>query len=315
MSSPASGPISARPISARSTSAGPRSARPASARAAAVTSLLLALLLSGCSGSSGGGKGSAPASPAPRTDTAASPSASSARESAPDAAAYRRWGLDKPLAVPPAPPSAKLTDGLKPGAAPKVIRHVPTNEKVVFLTFDDGAEKDPEFVKMTRDLKLPFTMFLTDDIARAGTGYGYFEQLRGEGNRNTINNHTLSHPNLRTLSADAQRREICGQQDVLEKRYGGKPPLFRPPYGNYNDATLAAAGGCGVKALLLWEVTMQINDMRYAQGDKLRPGDIVLAHFRGPSELKGATMTKMVANMLRSIERQGFTVARLEDYV
>ncbi|MFH8789781.1 polysaccharide deacetylase family protein [Streptomyces roseoverticillatus] len=303
MSSPISGPIAARAVSAR----------PVSARAAAVTSLLLALLLSGCSGSSGGGKGPA-ASPAPRTDTAASPSASSV-SSAPDAAAYRRWGLDKPLAAPPAPPSAKLTDGLKPGAAPKVIRRVPTNDKVVFLTFDDGAEKDPEFVKMAKDLKLPFTMFLTDDIARAGTGYGYFEQLRGEGNRNSINNHTLSHPNLRTLSADAQRREICGQQDVLEKRYGGKPPLFRPPYGNYNDATLAAAGGCGVKALLLWEATMQINDMRYAEGDKLRPGDIVLAHFRGPSELKGTTMAKMVANMLRSIERQGFTVARLEDYV
>ncbi|MEV5376977.1 polysaccharide deacetylase family protein [Streptomyces nondiastaticus] len=293
MSSRISGPIPAR-------------------RAAAVTTLLLAVLLSGCSGSSGGSGGKqASGAPSSRTE----PTAPASPSAAPDAAAYRRWGLDKPLAAPPAPPSAKLTDGLKPGAAPKVIRRVPTNDKVVFLTFDDGAEKDPEFVKMAKDLKLPFTMFLTDDIARAGSGYGYFEQLRGEGNRNTINNHTLSHPNLRTLSADAQRREICGQQDVLEKRYGGKPPLFRPPYGNYNDATLAAAGGCGVKALLLWEVTMQINDMRYAQGDKLRPGDIVLAHFRGPSELKGTTMTRMVTNMLRSIERQGFTVARLEDYV
>ncbi|MFF7730508.1 polysaccharide deacetylase family protein [Streptomyces sp. NPDC008001] len=299
MSSPISGPAS-----------GPASG-PISLRAAAATALLLALLLSGCSGSSGGGKGPAPASSAPRTGTAASPSASAA----PDAAAYRRWGLGKPLAAPPAPPAAKLTDGVKPGAPPKIVRHVPTSDKVVFLTFDDGAEKDPEFVKMAGDLKLPFTMFLTDDIARAGRGYGYFEQLRGEGNRNGIQNHTLSHPNLRTLSADAQRREICGQQDVLEKRYGSKPPLFRPPYGNYNDATLAAAGGCGVKAVVLWEATMQINDMRYAEGDKLRPGDIVLAHFRGPQELKGTTMTQMVVNMLRSIERQGFTVARLEDYV
>ncbi|MEH6376477.1 polysaccharide deacetylase family protein [Streptomyces sp. KLMMK] len=299
MSSPISGPISG-PISAR-----------ASARAAAAGTLLLALLLSGCSGSSGGGKGTASASPSPRMDAASSPSASAV----PDAAAYRRWGLDKPLAAPPAPPAAKLTDGMKAGDAPKVIRRVPTSDKVVFLTFDDGAEKDPEFVKMAKDLKLPFTMFLTDDIARAGSGYGYFEQLRGEGNRNGIHNHTLSHPNLRTLSADAQRREVCGQQGALEKRYGSKPPLFRPPYGNYNDATLAAAGSCGVKALLLWEATMQINDMRYADGGKLRSGDIVLAHFRGPSELKGTTMTQMVTNMLRSIERQGFTVARLEDYV
>ncbi|MGK5546412.1 polysaccharide deacetylase family protein [Streptomyces sp. URMC 127] len=289
---------------------------PVSARAAVAGALLLPLLLTGCFGSSGGSGGKkASGAPSSRTESPASPSPAASSQPSADAAAYRRWGLDKPLAAPPAPPSAKLTDGLRAGAAPKVIRRVPTSEKVVFLTFDDGAEKDPGFVKMAEELKLPFTMFLTDDIARAGTGYGYFEKLRGEGGRNSINNHTLSHPNLRTLSAEAQQREICGQQDVLEKRYGSKPPLFRPPYGNYNDATLAAAGSCGVKALVLWEATMQINDMRYAQGGELRPGDIVLAHFRGPSELKGTTMTKMVANMLRSIERQGFTVARLEDYV
>ncbi|MGA5132054.1 polysaccharide deacetylase family protein [Streptomyces olivoreticuli] len=271
-----------------------------------VIALLLAGLLSGCSGSSSGPE--KPEKPAPSATGQAPGAAPSA-----DTGAYRRWGLDAPLAAPPAPPAAKATDGMKPGETPKIVRRVATKDKVVFMTFDDGAEKDPEFVKMTKDLKLPFTMFLTDDIARAGRGYGYFEQLKDGGN--TIQNHTLSHPNLRTLPPAAQRHEICGQQDVLEKRFGARPPLFRPPYGNYNDATLAAAGSCGVKAVVLWEATMQINDMRYAEGDKLRPGDIVLAHFRGPQELKGTSMTKMVTNMLRSIQKQGYTVARLEDYV
>ena len=273
--------------------------------------LLLAGLLSGCSGSSSSGPAKAAPS-APASTRAPSPATP-----APDPAAYRRWGLDKPLAAPPKPPGAKLTDGMAAGQAPKVIRRVPTTDKVVFVTIDDGAEKDPGFVKMVKDLNLPVSMFLTDDIARAGRGYAYFDQLREPGNgvRNGVHNHTLSHPNLRTLGPDAQRREICGQQDALAKRLGARPPLFRPPYGNYDDATLAAAGGCGVKAVVLWEATMQINDMRYAQGEGLRPGDIVLAHFRGPAELKGTSMTRMVTNMLRSIQRQGYTVARLEDYV
>ncbi|ARZ69511.1 polysaccharide deacetylase family protein [Streptomyces sp. HU2014] len=282
---------------------------------ACAAALLLAGLLAGCSGSPGSSSGPDEAAGSPsRTGTgAASPSA------APDPETYRRWGLDKPLAAPPKPPAAKLTDGMRPGDAPKVVKRVPTQDKVVFVTFDDGAEKDPEFVKMAKDLKLPFSMFLTDDIARAGRGYDYFEQLRGEagagGKRNGVHNHTLSHPNLRTLSPEAQRREVCGQQEALEKRFGTRPPLFRPPYGNLDDATLTAAGGCGVKAVVLWEATMQINDMRYADGGKLRAGDIVLAHFRGPRELKGTSMTEHVTNMLRSIQRQGFTVARLEDYV
>ncbi|MFI1969556.1 polysaccharide deacetylase [Streptomyces cinnamoneus] len=284
--------------------------------ALASAALLLAGALAGCSGSSGSSGGpEKPPRPASSKPAPASPSAAAG----PDAATYRRWGLDKPLAAPPAPPATKLTDGAKgaQGGGPPVIRRIPTKDKVVFVTIDDGAEKDPEFVKMTKELKLPFTMFLTGDIARAGRGYDYFEQLSApaDGVRNGIANHTVSHPNLRTLPADAQRREICGQQDALEKRFGIRPALFRPPYGNYNDQTLAAAGGCGVRAVVLWEATMQINDMRYAEGDKLRPGDIILAHFRGPQELKGTTMTQMVANMLRSIERQGYTVARLEDYL
>ncbi|MFI9239644.1 polysaccharide deacetylase family protein [Streptomyces sp. NPDC053079] len=276
-------------------------------RAAALASaaVLLTGVLAGCSGSSSDAPKS---SQKPGRSGTAAPAASAAPDDA-----YRRWGLDKPLAAPPAPPAAKLLQDAGTGAPPKVVRRIPTQDKVVFVTIDDGAEKDPQFLKMAEELKLPFTMFLTDSISRAGSGYGYFDRLRALGNG--VDNHTLTHPNLRTLSADAQRREICGQQDALEKRFGSRPALFRPPYGNYNDATLAAAGSCGVRALVLWEVTMQINDMRYAQSDKLRPGDIVLAHFRGPQELKGTSMTRMVTNMLRSIQAQGYTVARLEDYL
>lgn len=277
------------------------------ALAPAAALLLAGALLTGCSNGSSHPKPATPSRSASSTASAA----------APDAGAYRRWGLDRPLAPPPAPPATRLTATVRPGETPQIVRRVRTTDKVVFLTFDDGAEKDPAFARMAKDLKLPFTMFLTDNIARSGSGYGYFEQLRAAGPApgNAVENHTLTHPNLRTLSAEAQRKEICGQQDILEKRFGTRPVLFRPPYGNYNDRTLAAAGDCGVRAVVLWEATMQINDMRYAEGGGLRPGDIVLAHFRGPSELKGTTMAQMVTNMLRSIQRQGYTVARLEDYV
>jgi peptidoglycan/xylan/chitin deacetylase (PgdA/CDA1 family) len=193
-----------------------------------------------------------------------------------------------------------------------VISDIPTKEKIVFLTFDDGAEKDPEFVTMMRELKIPFTMFLTDSAIR--TDYGYFEQLQRLGDG--VHNHTLTHPNLRTLGAAAQKQEICGQQEKLRNRYGTTPRLFRPPYGNWDENTRAAAASCGIEAIVLWRESMQITNMQYQRADrKLHPGDIILAHFRGPSELKGATMTEMTANLLRHIRKQGFTVARLEDYL
>ncbi|MFJ3837163.1 polysaccharide deacetylase family protein [Streptomyces sp. NPDC090054] len=228
--------------------------------------------------------------------------------------AYRKWGLTAPVQYAPKPDRKPQLPKATPGKAAVVDRiPVAPQDKVVFLTFDDGAEKDPEFLKMAADLKLPISMFLTDNVASAD--YGHFEKLRDNGSGSTVNNHTLTHPNLRTLPFAAQKKEICGQQDRLQQRFGQRPPLFRPPFGNYNDDTLRAAAECGISSVVLWRASMQINDFQYAEGSALHPGDIVLAHFRGPSELKGATETQMAARMLRSIQEQGYRIGRLEDWL
>lgn len=267
------------------------------------------LLMTGCTAAT---PPPAPATPpaAPATERRAAPPEPAPAPGAARTAAYRKWGLE-PLAAPPVPPAVKPVKRAPGGPVP-VISDIPTREKVVFLTIDDGAEKDPEFVRMMDELGVPFTMFLTDSVISGN--YGYFDPLVAQGHG--VANHTLTHPNLRTLPQEAQRREICGQQERLKKRYGTAPRLFRPPFGNWNEATRAAAGTCGVDAIVLWRESMQIKNMQYQRGDrKLHPGDIVLAHFRGPGELKGRTMTEMTATMLRKIQEQGFTVARLEDYV
>ncbi|MFB6559241.1 MULTISPECIES: polysaccharide deacetylase family protein [unclassified Streptomyces] len=228
--------------------------------------------------------------------------------------AYKKWGLTAPLQYAPKPAQKPQLPKPGPGKVPVIDRiPVPADDKVVFLTFDDGAEKDPEFLKMAADLKLPISMFLTDSVA--SSDYGHFEKIRDNGSASTINNHTLTHPNLRTLSFEAQKKEICGQQERLEKRFGKRPPLFRPPFGNYNDDTLRAASECGVSSLVLWRVSMQINNFQYAEGSALKPGDIVLAHFRGPGELKGTTETQMTTRMLQRIQEQGYRIGRLEDYL
>ncbi|MFD8791833.1 polysaccharide deacetylase family protein [Streptomyces vinaceus] len=271
----------------------------------------LALSLTGC------GDGAAPverlggATPkATQPTTTASPSPSGA----PGDEAYKKWGLKAPLEFAPKPAQKPALVPAAPGKAQVVDRiPVPPTDRVVFLTFDDGAEKDPEFLKMAADLKLPISMFLTDNIA--SSDYGHFEKLRDNGSGSTINNHTLTHPNLRTLPFAAQEKEICGQQEHLEKRFGAKPVRFRPPYGNYNDDTLRAASECGISQVILWRVSMQINNFQYAEGSALKPGDIILAHFRGPSELKGSTEIQMTTRMLQRIQEQGYRIGRLEDYL
>lgn len=277
----------------------------------AAVALGTAVVLTAC-GSSGGSSGSssdaesAVASPA----TSGAPAAGSGE--AVGAAAWARWGL-KPLAPAPAAPADKPIKLTRSGKVP-VITHVPTADKVVFLTLDDGAEKDPRFVPLMQQLRIPVTMFLTKDIIE--DDYAYFTPLQALGN--SIQNHTVSHPPMNTLSLTAQKQQVCQDQRTLTSEYGTAPFLFRPPYGAgaYTASLNEAVQSCGPRAIVLWKETMQITGLQYQTPERrLQPGDIILAHFRGPSELKGETMTQMFVNLVKRVEEQGFTVARLDDYI
>ncbi|MFI6471391.1 polysaccharide deacetylase family protein [Streptomyces sp. NPDC050516] len=219
--------------------------------------------------------------------------------------AARRWGLAAPLEPAPRPPAARP-------ALPYVVDRVPLHGvKVVFLTFDDGPGTDPGFPRMVRDLKLPVALFLNDSVA--ASGYDRVETLRALGAG--VHNHTLDHPDLRTLDDAAQRAEICGQRDRLAARFGARPHLFRPPYGAYDASTLRAAKECGVTAVVLARATMAADGLQYAEGaHHLLPGDIVRAHLPEPGE-SGVSATRLTARLLDEVQAQGFAVGRLEDYL
>ncbi|WP_263104978.1 polysaccharide deacetylase family protein [Kitasatospora sp. DSM 101779] len=269
---------------------------------------VLMAALTACGG--GAPQHAAQAPPAPPASSA--PTTAAAAPAQDRTAAWAKWGL-KPLPAAPAAPADKPIKLAATGPVP-VFSEVPTTDKVVFVTIDDGAEKDPKFVEMATDLKVPFSMFLTRDIVSGD--YGYFKPLQALGNR--IHNHSVDHPAMSRLSPERQKSEVCDAQTALTQQYGTAPLLFRPPYGDgaHTPALGAAVRACGPRAVVLWRESMQIHDMQYQAADKkLRPGDIILAHFRGPKDLKGETMTKMFGELLARIQEQGFAVGRLEDYI
>ncbi|MFF3344532.1 polysaccharide deacetylase family protein [Streptomyces sp. NPDC002779] len=236
------------------------------------------------------------------------------------AAAAKRWGLAKVPLTAPAPPAKKPrittrkgfeVDGHTERDLPPVFTTVPTEQKIVFLTIDDGAEKDPAFLRMMTELRIPYTAFLSDYLVKED--YAYFKRMRDRGVG--LHNHTLHHPFMPGLSYARQKREICGMQDVIEKRYGTRPDLFRPPFGNYNAATLRAAKACGITHVPLWNEEVFVDRWEYREWDRdIHPGDIVLSHFRGKEHWKG-TMPDMIRRFLDRITAEGYAVARLEDYL
>ncbi|MDG9716904.1 polysaccharide deacetylase family protein [Streptomyces sp. DH24] len=197
-----------------------------------------------------------------------------------------------------------------PRSLPPVVDRVPTRDRVVFLTYDDGAERDPAFIDLVRERRLPVTMFLTDSVV--GPGYAHFARLRAVGA--SIQNHTLDHPALPGLPYAGQRAEICGQQNKLRSRFGIRPHLFRPPYGRYDTTTRQAAAGCGIRAVVLARATLDGNAaLTFTRGARrLAPGDIVSVPA---TEALALSLHARTTRLLELIEKAGLRVGRLEDHL
>jgi peptidoglycan/xylan/chitin deacetylase (PgdA/CDA1 family) len=253
----------------------------------------------------------APSWPASGAGTSTSSSAAVASSVDTDLISQRYLGL-KPFAPAPPPPAAKPIT--LSASDPTVFSHVPLTDKVVFVTIDDGIEKDPNFIQMVKDFQVPVTISLADVLIR--DDYAYFEKLYETGYV-SMQNHTVDHPlDMPGLSAAQQLYEIAAQQEKLRKEYGVTPYIFRPPGGNYNEATIASTSQAGLKGLMLWKEAMQITDMQYQTSvHRLNPGDIILCHFRGPAQLSGESMVHMMIHLFRRIQAQGFTVADITKYV
>ncbi|MFJ3233329.1 polysaccharide deacetylase family protein [Streptomyces sp. NPDC086787] len=298
-------------------------AKRAGFRAGVAALAVVTVGISGCGGPAGRGVRPAPGAPNLQAAPARALASYATRlkaERAAVVAAARHWGLDTAPLTPPPPPARKPritaregfeVDGQVEDGLPPVFTTIPTRQKVVFLTIDDGYEKDPAFLRMMRDLRVPYTAFLSNYLVK--DDYGYFRQMQAEGV--TLNNHTLNHPYLPGLSYEEQREEICGMQQIMKERFGKAPTVFRPPYGNYNGDTLRAAKSCGIKYAPIWDEEVFVDHWEYREWDRsLHPGDIVLTHFRGREDWDG-TMIDDMRRFLDTVTREGYAVARLEDYL
>ncbi|MEV5825477.1 polysaccharide deacetylase family protein [Spirillospora sp. NPDC052242] len=201
-----------------------------------------------------------------------------------------------------------------PDGLPPVINSIDTQDRVVFLTIDDGYVYDAEFVNLVRKEKVPIMTFLT---SRYIDGHGqYFWALKRAGS--PMENHTVGHPDMATLGPDAQKKEICEASDAIAKQYGRRPTLFRPPFGSYNETTRRVSKDCGVKALVLWSAEYYngtsgpgVGYNGFARGDGgagFKPGDIILMHFR-------EGLAGQLKAFLDKIRKAGFRPAALENYL
>lgn len=123
-----------------------------------------------------------------------------------------------------------------------------TVPNTVALTFDDGPYTyQNDLINLLNKEKVKGTFFLNgnnwlciynDPLAKS--------VKRAYDSGHQIASHTWSHKDLTTLTWDQVHDEMWRAEQAIQRITGATPAFVRPPYGNYSDLVLEAAGARGL---------------------------------------------------------------------
>lgn len=160
---------------------------------------------------------------------------------------------------------------------------VDTEEKKVALSFDAawGNEDTAEILSILQKHDIHATFFMTggwvesypDDVA-AILAAGH-----------DLGNHSENHKNMSELSDEEKTEELMAVHQKVKEVTGYDMFLFRPPYGDYDNAVIDVAKDCEYYAIQ-WSIdSLDWKDYgaddivkRVVKSDKLDNGAIILMH-------------------------------------
>src|SRR5699024_10073412 len=110
------------------------------------------------------------------------------------------------------------------------------DEEVVLLTIDDAPDEHAVEMAETLDqLDVPAIFFVNGHFIQDDEGKEMLKQIDELGF--PIGNHTMTHPDLTTLTEEEQKEEILEVNKLVEDAIGKKPKFFRAPFGKNTDYT------------------------------------------------------------------------------
>lgn len=180
-------------------------------------------------------------------------------------------------------------------------------ENMIALTFDDGPnpKTTPIILDILKKYNAKATFFILGQNIAGNEDI--IKRMVAEGHE--VANHSWSHPNFVTLSADRVKQEVEQTQSALEKITGKRPTLIRPPYGAVNQAVMSAMN----MPAMYWSVDSLDWKSRNPQAvlsvvqANARPGSIVLMH-----DIHQST-ADAVESVIKYLQGKGLTMVTLPD--
>ena len=191
---------------------------------------------------------------------------------------------------------------------------VQTEEAKIALTFDAawGNQDTQKIMEILKKHDIKVTFFMTggwvdsypDDV----------KMIYEEGH--DLGNHSQNHKNMSQLSDSEKETELMSVHDKVKALTGYDMFLFRPPYGDYDNAVVSTAKKCGYYTIQ-WDVdSLDWKDYgvesilkTVTQNGHLGNGSIILFH-------QGAKYTAAALDtMITTLKDAGFTFVPLSELI
>lgn len=191
---------------------------------------------------------------------------------------------------------------------------VQTEEPKIALTFDAawGNQDTQKIMEILKKHDIKVTFFMT-----GGWVDTYPEDVKmifQEGH--DLGNHSQNHKNMSQLSDSEKEAELMSVHDKVKALTGYEMFLFRPPYGDYDNAVVTTAKKCGYYTIQ-WDVdSLDWKDYgvesilkTVTQNNHLGNGSIILCH-------NGAKYTaEALDTMITTLKDAGYTFVPLSELI
>lgn len=201
----------------------------------------------------------------------------------------------------------------------QVIKSGPPTCPGIALTFDlcpvrKGSGYDRPLMDYLIKHRIPATFFMSgkwmakhEPEAEHLLGLGFFE----------VGTHGEVHAHLPLHDADEQRTEILGPVKTLRDYYAHEATLFRPPYGEYNDVTVAVVNMLGLR-FIQWNIesgdpdpTLSAEQILTGVAARAKPGSIIVFHANGKGKQTRQVIEQLTSDILPRKGLQPMTVSEL----
>jgi peptidoglycan/xylan/chitin deacetylase (PgdA/CDA1 family) len=202
------------------------------------------------------------------------------------------------------------------------IFRVPTHEKKVAITFDDGPSPvwTPQVLDELKSADVKATFFLIGHHVKKYPKIA--RRIAEEGH--TIGNHTYAHCVMLYYKEPEIEAEIRYAEQVIREATGQTTQFFRPPKAWIRHSIKDKIKSLGYE-IVLWSLNskdwVNFNHRKIVQyiSRKVKPGDILLFHDSGNvfSTEGGARRqtVKSIGLLARTLRAQGFEIVPLEELI